>query len=391
MSGMLDPTMLRFERTTDDEEIQTELSVFPIPLGGRFNSDFRHVAELVGAGRVEAGRATAGLSATIGIGDDSPLRELFDSNLGNLFGRHAVSASFVGDWAKIGFDDGSAVWDLAGHDNLIPSLGDTQRTATRRLDIDHLIPRLPVWVALHIRSRLLLAAAMTALRTKLESSSAGVVKWREDESYRGVQIMRVHIQEGGSTDAINANVYYAVARDILLISLRRDVLKSRVNEVLAGATPRGVPLENDSSQLVLDWAPKLRGWMQSTAAGVLDQAAIDAHERACSGLRVLAYGYGQLPGTAEQRRLAAVRLLGYEPEAPQGGELQWQNGQCAGGSYGTAVEPIVPDVKNPGLLLHEILSSIALLRVTLGMIPHPDALELRAKFQLSHGPSSRRP
>lgn len=389
MNGMLDPTMLRFERTADDEDLRTELSVFPIAVGGRFNSEFRHVAELVGDGRIDPGHPSSGLSASIAVGDGSPLRELFESSVGDLFAKREITASFVGDWAKIGLDEGSAVWDLAGDKHLLPTVGGNEQAATGALD--KLIPRLPVWVAVHIRSRILLTAALAAVRAKLASTIPNDVKWYEDQTYHGIRLTRVHIQEGGSANAAQANAYYAVAGDVLLLSLRRDVLRSRIDEVLAGRTPRGVPVSSDPAQLALDWAPKLRGWLHNTAAGMLDRAAIDAHERACVGLRVLALGHDAPSEAPELRRSSALRLLGYEPEALQGGELRWQNGQCAGGSYGAIVEPVAPDAQNPSLQLHQVLSSISLLRATLGIAPYRDALELRARLQLSNGPTHSKP
>jgi hypothetical protein len=79
--------------------------------------------------------------------------------------------------------------------------------------------------------------------------------------------------------------------------------------------------------------------------------------------------------------------LGFEPEAPQGNKLQWQNGQCEGGYYGSTLEPNVPDIRNPDLLLHQLLSKIGAVRITLGTVQRQDALELRARFELNHGPS----
>jgi len=319
---------------------------------------------------------------SLGVGDGSPLRELFDIGAMSLFGKREVTASLIGDWAAAGLDEGSAVWDLARQTDMVPNLVPTDRAS-----VDKLIPRLPVWGAVHVRSRLLLAAAITALRTKLDANDTEFVKWHDDEDYRGVHITRVRVQESDRDDAVHANVYYAVAKDVFLISLRRDILKTHIDEVLAGQTPRGASGADNAPQLVLDWSPSSQGWLRQTAQAALDQSAIDAHERACAGLQLLARGYGELPHESTQRRALALRLLGHEPEAPQGGQLQWQNGQCTGGGYGSVVEPIVPDAQRPDLLLHQILSSVGTLRFTLGQRTHQEQLELRARFQLRNAPS----
>lgn len=383
LSGTLDPTALRFERAGGETDIVTDLSVFPVPVGGRFNSEFRHVTELVGDGRLEPGAPSRGLSVSLGVGAGSPLRELLDGGAMNIFGKREVTASIVGDWAKAGLDEGSAVWDLARQTEMVPDLSPLDETS----NIDQLIPKLPLWGAVHVRSRLLLSAAIAALRTKLDASLAEVLKWYEDVDYRGVRVTRVRVRESSADDALRLNVYYAVAKDVLLISLRRDILKTHIDEVLAGQTPRGARQADDSTQLVLDWAPSSGGWLQQAAQAVLDQSAIDAHERACAGLQLLVRGYGELPSESTQRRALALRLLGHEPEAPQGGRLQWQNGQCAGGGYGSVVEPFVPDAQNPELLVHQILSRVRALRFSLGQQTHQEQLELKARFELRNAPS----
>ncbi len=389
MSGVLDPTLLLFDRTSNEEEIATELSVFPIPIGGRFNTEFRHVAELVGNGHIEPGPAASGLSSSIAIGDSSPLRELFDSNVGNLFGKRAFTSSFVGDWAKVGLDEGAAVWDLAGQERWVPQIPQSAGAAETRPDIDQLIPRLPVWIAIHVRSRLLLTAAIAAIRAKLDSIAPDLVRWHEDTNHRKVQLHRIQVQADHSKGAISANVYYAVANDVLLLSWRRDGLRARIDEVLAAKTPRGMPLSPDVTQLVLDWRPEPGGWLQRTVTGIVDQAAVHAHERACAGLTVVSRGHAAF--AAAQPDLAALRPRGYPPESPQGRALLGQNGQCEGGAYGPAVEPSVPDAKDPDLSLHELLRSISTLRVSLGIVPHQDALELRAHFRLGQATSNAVP
>ena len=383
LSGTLDPTALRFERTGTEADIFTDLSVFPVPLGGRFNSEFRHLTELVGDGRLEPGAPSRGLSVSLAVGEGSPLRELCDSGALGLFGKREVTASLVGEWAEVGLDEGAAVWDLARQTARVPDLSPSDESGS----IDQLIPRLPVWGAVQVKSRLLLTAAIATLRTKIDSSEAGFVKWHEDEDYQGIRITRVSVQEDNGDNAVHANVYYAVAKDVFLISLRRDILKTRIDEVLAGQTPHGTRQADNSTQLVLDWAPTAGGWLRQTARAVLDQSAIDAHERACAGLQLLARGWGELPNESTRRRALALRLLGHEPEAPQGGQLQWQNGQCTGGGYGSVVEPFVPDAQGPDLLMHQILSSVGTLRFTLGQRAHQEQLELRARFQLRNAPS----
>jgi len=134
----------------------------------------------------------------------------------------------------------------------------------------------------------------------------------------------------------------------------------------------------------MDFAPLSGGWMRHAAQGTLDTTALEAHERACIGFEVLTRGIANLPDDPLRRRELALRLLGYEPESPQGGVLAWHNGLCEHPTYGTQVEPRAPDAKDPNVPLHDLLSGVASMRFALGLVPRGGAIELWARFQLDN-------
>ncbi len=386
MNGILDPTSLRFEKTGADEHaIHSELRVFPIMARGQFQSKFRDVTRLTGVGRVEPGAITRGLSATLGVGKDSWLRDMTDDTIHDFLGTRELSISFVGDWVRAGLDEGTAIWDFASHEHSVMGIEQDTDHEYQRLDYDKLVPRLPVWVAIDIKSRLLLAAAITALRSKIEKSAHDSVKWQNDTSYREIPVTKVRVTESDAHDAAYVNVYYAVAKDVFLISLRRDVLNARIDEVLEGRTPKGARLPQSPSQLVMDFAPLLGGWQRSAAYASLDTLAMQAHERACVGLETLMRGLPKWPDDPLLRRELALRLIGFEPESPQGGALNRRNGVCEHPVYGSPVEPRAPDAKDPNVPLHGLLSSIGSLRFALGLVPRGNAMELWGRFELDKG------
>ncbi len=382
MNGILDPTSLRVERTADDKEIHTELRVFPIMPRGSFQSEFREITRIVGDGRVEPGAQVRGLSVTLGVGEGSPLRNLTDESIHSYLGKGNLSVSFVGDWVRAGLDEGSAIWDIAANEHMISGLQTDDTSQNTRINIDSLIPRLPVWIAVNIKSRLLLAAALTALRAKVEETANGLVKWQKDAPYRDIPITRVRAKEGDSADALQASIYYAIAKDVLLISLRRDILNLRIDDVLEGRTPKAGRLPSTPSQFALDFAPLLGGWLRRAALASLDTTAVEAHERACIGFEVLARGVGTIPTDPVTKRELALRLLGYDPESPQGGPFTWHDGVCEHAVYGNPVEPRAPNANDPSLPLHALLSDIGSLRFALGLVPRGGSLELWARFQL---------
>lgn len=137
--------------------------------------------------------------------------------------------------------------------------------------------------------------------------------------------------------------------------------------------------------MVVDFAPMLSGWMRSAAYAGLDTTALGGHERACLGLETLIRGLPGLSDDPGERREVALRLLGYEPESPQGGVLNWHEGLCSHSVYGNPVEPRAPDAKDANVPLHALLSGIGSLRFALGLIPRAGATELWARFQMERG------
>ena len=390
MNGILDPTSLYIERTADDPAIHTELRVFPIMPRGSFQSDFREITRMVGDGRVEPGAQVRGLTVTLGVGEGSPLRNLTDESIHSFLGKGDLSVSFVGDWVRAGLDEGSAIWDIAASEHMISGLQTDDTSQNTRINFDSLIPKLPVWIAVNIKSRLLLAAALTALRAKVEETANGLVKWQKDAPYRDIPITRVRAKENDSADALQVSIYYAIAKNVLLISLRRDILNLRIDDVLEGRTPKSGRLPGTPSQFALDFAPLLGGWLRRAAHASLDTTAVEAHERACIGFEVLARGVGAIPTDPAAKRELALRLLGYDPESPQGGPFTWHDGVCEHAVYGNPVEPRAPDANDASLPLHALVSDIGSLRFALGLVPRGGSLELWAKFQLEKGPSSAR-
>jgi hypothetical protein len=381
LNGRLDPTSFRLLRAPNDQGLSTELRVFPIMPNGTFQREFREIARMVGDGRVEPGQKTRGATVTLGVGEGSPLRELSDDFIRHSLGTSDIKVGFVGDWVQAGWDEGSALWDIAGQEHEILNLG-TDEQSHERLNFDALLPKLPLWIGLHVKSRLLLAAALTAVRAQVEKAAEGLVKWEKDSPYRSVPVTRIQAKENDEPEAIRVNVYYATANNVFLVSLRREILQARIDDVLDGRSPKGSSLPQGPSQFVLDLSPRVDGWQQRTAQGWLDKAALLAHERACTGLEVLERGFGNLPREPESRRQVALRLLGYEPESPQSGEIVWRDGLCEHPVYGTAVEPKVPDAKDPQVPLHRSLSAMQALRFTLGLIPRGGASELWSHFEL---------
>lgn len=384
LNGILDPMSLRFARTVATDEVTTELSVYPIAIGGRFNSEFRHVTELTRGATIQPGPISPGVSTTFGIGDQSPLREWANLGLGEFFTGRDLSVSFVGDWIKVGIDEGPVLWDVAGQEHLISQTGDAP--STRALAIDETIPRLPIWLAVHVKSHLLLSGALATVRSKLESSSGSFAHWHDDETYRDVRISRVGISDGGE---VAANVYYAVVKDVLLVTLRRDTLKARVNEVLDGRVPQGDPSGKSPYQLTLDASANAQGWLQRTLQALLDTQARIAHEKACSGLAVVSRAYGPLPGSKQERQRLFVRLLGYEPTEQLGGELRYEAGECHSDFLGSPSAPTAPNAEDPHIPLHQLVRNISAARFELGVRARGESLELKGRMQLSGPPPAR--
>lgn len=385
MSGALDPTSIRILRGSE-KEFKTELRILPLSPSGNLGREFREIVRNVGRGSVEPGSLSDGLGAVLAISQQSPLRGLAQGMLHGSVQSGELGLGFLGDWVKVGLADDPFLMDVALSSGEMPELtppaipvaegaSDDSGTPRReRIRMEDHVDKLPLWAAVQVKSGLLFNTTLAALRIALNRELGEWITWKQDGLHHAVEVNRVDVKpSGGSENGVA--VYYALAKDVLLLSLQRRIIELRIDDVLAGNRPKARDIDTKSKQLVLDWGKKPNAILSSIAIGMLDQLAVDAHARACEGLMLLSLGVGEQAATSKPGELG-LRYLGYEPVSPSGPGLRVDGGVCYHPVFGSSLEPTVLATSDARSQLHQAIESIRRLSLGLGVVPRLAEQEL---------------
>ncbi|MBN1605381.1 MAG: hypothetical protein JW940_02050 [Polyangiaceae bacterium] len=371
----LDPTLARLMRRGDGRTLTADITILPINALSRSNRNYSEMVEMVGAGRV-VGEITDGAVFTLAIGRDSKLRSAAEDHMQWFGSGKDLGLSFVGDWVQVGVADRAPLWDLA----LSSSHGEFSLPVPEGMDepsdssVEKRIGMLPAWAAVQIRNPLTLAATLTALRAMVKEAAPGLASWNKDAPYRGIEITRVD----ATAFDVSLSIHYCVARDVLLMALGREVLERRIDAVLEGKAPQASSTAQ-GYQLLTTLQPEAGGVFRPLLALLLDREALSAHQAAARGYEILHRGLGPAATSGDAGRALALRYLGYAPESPQGGALRWtSDGLVEHAAYGSALEPAIPDAKDPTLALHQAIGAII-------SVSGAVKLEERAREQEFHG------
>lgn len=380
LRGALDPTTLRFLRTSGEDQWRTELRILPLSPWGAIGTEFRQIVRHAGRGAVEPGNNPDGLRLALGLSRESRLRDMADDALHGVIADKQLTLGFLGDWVQIGLADDPWLWNMAVAERALPDL-DGSAKKHEEFGLERNLDRLPLWAAVQIKSPLLLTAALATLRAQSHERLGDWVKWHDGDKYRDFAVTRVQVRPGGDASSSLA-IHFAVVKDVAILSLDRRLLERRIDEVLANLRPKTADPAAASSQLVATFEHGSTHHLTNILGALLDAAAMRAHPRACVGLSLLAAGYGEVMANGAERSRLGIRVLGYAPESPAGPGLTINDGQCQHPIYGTLLEPKLPDGRDATSPLHAAARSLASMSFGLAVIPRAKELELIGRTEI---------
>lgn len=358
--GFIDPIGVRIDR---DEKGGLRLDARMLPLIEQ--SEYNEIASTVGDVRLSTQRLDDGLRFTFAVAPESRLRSELDSLGRQVIGRRDVGLSWLGDWIMVGVDDRSGIWDLALALGEVPGSKEMDGWRDRNLRRE-IFSRAPFYVGADIGDGLALAAALTALKTFVETAAPGLVDWKTDGEHRGVPIVK--IQEKFEGDGIAA--HYAIPNKTLIIALERATLEARIDAVLDGQRPtvtRGPKEAPGQAQAVLAFTPKADGWLGKTVLGLLERGVLNANHTASRAFEVLDRGLAGLPADDAERRALALAWLGQEPINVHGGRFErGPDGLIHHSLYGSETEPKWPEIPVVGSPSAIFLAGLEALQLTIG-------------------------
>jgi hypothetical protein len=348
--GYVDPIGARVSVSADGKKISADVRILPLIE----HSDYRSMLTDVGEQHVKVPPLGSGLRWVLAIGKDAEVRRLGDQMANQFSRRKELAFSWIGDWVAAGAADRGGIWDFALQAGEIPELG-----TARKQDMA-ILQEVPIWAAVHVKSRLGLAAALTALRAMVQETAPGVTTWAGAGSYRGIEITQITAREDRrAKDEVRLS--YAIVKDVLVVSFERGTLEQQIDVVLDGKMPDSSGGEVQSS---IELRPANGGFLSRAVTGIIEAEAFHAHEQAMLGYEALARGIPKLP---KERRAQALAFLGYDPVSPFAGEMSLEaSGLVLHSTRGTPLEPVIPasDEGNGSVL--QVVKNLARLSVGIG-------------------------
>lgn len=395
-SQYIDPIALRLSsaRRGDSKGLHAEMRVLPLVAG-----DEASRFDLGGDGRIAASELASGARIGIGIGEKSPLRRELSGFLAWAAGRGAgIQLDWLGDYAMVGVADRSELLIASRFSSQTRDMPLERPASAEELghedgpqnDFD-VLPGLPAYVVVGLRSRVAAAVALAAVRQLVDNAAPGAVEWAPFASHRGVEVVRVLGRDRGHEVAI----YYALAGDALVLSLNRSVMRSLIEQALDGKLPlQGKAAANAAAhktdgQVVFELAPSKKGSLRTVLSWALAMAAQENATHARAEAEAVLRGVPESAHKPERSAELSRAYLGSAPLTPDGRRYWLSPEGISDPLRGTAHAPEWPALPTPESSAEQLLTALSRVRSDLSFDEEPQVAtnaprlrSLRARLDL---------
>ncbi|MES1186800.1 MAG: hypothetical protein ABUL60_23510 [Myxococcales bacterium] len=377
-SEYIDPIALRLSsaRRGEGRGLHAEMRVLPL-----VPADEAARFDLGGDGRVAPSELASGARFSLGIGENAPLRRDLSGFLAWAAGRGpGIQLDWLGDYAMVGVADRSELLvasrfarEAGGISLERPaSAEEVGHDEAPRDDFD-VLPGLPVFAVVGLRSRVAAAVALTAAKQLVDSAAPGAVDWAPFASYRGVEVVRVLGRDRGHEIA----VYYALAGDALLLSLNRSVMRNLIEQALDGKLPlqgraaAAAAAHKTDGQVVFELAPSKKGALRTVLGWAMAMAAQEGATRARAEAEAVLRGVPESAHKPERSAELSRAYLGSAPLTPDGRRYWLSPEGISDPLRGSAHAPQWPALPTPESSADQLLSSLSRVRSDLAFDDEP--------------------
>ncbi len=367
---MIDPIAVRVRRTHDGRALEFDARMLPL----LFGSDYDELIEMVGSRYVSPPTQAGSAQWMLAIGEDARLRRELNGLVQGISRRRDLHFDWLGDWAMFGVVDDGSLWDMALALELVPE-SQTRHASFFSPEQLPVVQRFPLYAAIHVKQRLVLVGALSALKALVDSAAPGTVQWGEEEAYGDHPVVAV--------SAEGLTLRYALLPDVFLLSFDRRTLELLIDAHLAGQSP-GIASEarpGTQSSVSLRPAQGGRSFLVEVALGVLEQSVLGANHEAMAHYEVLARG---LPGRfdAGSQRELALSYLGLVPSAAHDAALALdEHGLVSHPLYGSLLTPRLPEVSELDSSLSRALRAIEALSMEIAFEGEGISRGLHVRFE----------
>jgi hypothetical protein len=317
----IDPIALRVSsnRRGEGKSLHAELRVLPlVPAESATKYD------LSGDGRVAPAELSSGARLTLAIGQYGYLRDGLGQLLSAVSRDGELKLDWLGAYAMLGFADRAellAVARSARGTRELPierpaSAEELGRSSIARDELD-VIAGLPVYAVIGLRSRVATAVALTAARHMAESTAPGAFEWAPFAAHRGVEVVRILAKERGREIAL----YYAMAGDVLLVTLNRSVMRGLIEQALDGKLPAqnvAASTHAKNGQAVFELAPLKKGPLRGILASALALASLETAPSSRSAAEAVLRGVPESAHKPDRSAQLSLAYFGAIPVTPDG-------------------------------------------------------------------------
>jgi hypothetical protein len=381
----IDPIALRVSssRRGEGKSLHAELRVLPlVPAEDATRYD------LSGDGRVAPAELSSGARFTLAIGEYGYLRDSLGRLLNTLSRDGQLKLDWLGDYAMLGFADRAELLVAARSargSREIPierpaSVQEMGRSSSARDELD-LIAGLPVYAVVGLHSRVAAAVALTAARHMAETTAPGTFEWAPFAAHRGVEVVRILAKERGREIAL----YYAMAGDVLLVTLNRSVMRSLIEQSLDGKLPAqnlAASTLAKEGQAVFELVPLRKGPLRSILASALAVAALETTPSSRSAAEAVLRGVPESAHKPDRSAELSLAYLGAIPLTPDGRRYALASEGIVDPLRGSPHAPEWPALPTAESSADRVLNAFARLRSDLSFDEEP---------QLSGAPAAGTP
>jgi hypothetical protein len=340
----IDPIAIRIAIAKD--KITVDMRVLPL-IG---QSEYYRLLMLVGKTHITVPPIASGARAVIGLGSSAIAQAT--SGLG-FFMRDRADLQWIGAWAAIGVDEHTQIAAAIATHGDIPQKPDAGMYRDRDRS---LLVGLPVYAMLGVRDRAAAALFFVGLRKLADETAPGVLTWGESGRVGDVAIVKVAAQDDSM---LGLTLYYAFAKDALVVSLDEHTVRAQIEAVHAGRGPARASPEGSGAQLVLDGASAKGAPLWRAAAWLLEAPARKAADRSAATAEALLFGAPHIAGNPARAHELALRTFGAVPMTADGRAFELVPEGVHDPVRGSRFAPAWPALPVDGSPIARVLAAIA--------------------------------
>jgi hypothetical protein len=371
----IDPIALRVSnsRRGEGKNLHAELRVLPLVPAERAAR-----YDLSGDGRIAPVELSSGARLTLAVGRHGYLRDGLGMLLSNFSRDDRLTLDWLGDYAMLGTADRSELLVAARSSRETRDLPierpasaeEMGRTSQARDELD-LLAGLPVYLAVGLRSRLAAVVALTAVRHMAESAAPGALQWAPFAAHRGVEVVRILVKEGSREVAL----YYALAGDVLLVTLNRSVMRSLIEQALDAKLPARNLAAADrakDAQAVLELVPLKKGALRALLASALALSSLETSRSSRAAAEAVLRGVPESAHEPARSAELSLAYLGAVPLTPDGRRYALASEGILDPLRGSQHAPEWPAVPTAESSADRVLSAFSRLRSDLSFDEEPE-------------------